>query len=96
MQADQEIIELLKQIRDSQQALLGEYTRVANAAHAIQCESFAAQKQSMEQLQQSVEKQRDAIGLAQKNGRLYRRVLIVAAVILALMFWVEIHHGWRF
>lgn len=80
MALDQEGNKLLAEIRDIQQKLLDEYSRVANEALSMQRESFEAQKAAIAQQALAVEMQR-------KLARLYRIVVIVAAPALAFLLW---------
>jgi hypothetical protein len=71
---------LLEEIRDLQRQHLEEYRRVANEALAIQ-------KQAFELQQNAVAQQRVAVEAQANHLRLYRRVIVVAAVIVAGLIW---------
>jgi hypothetical protein len=72
--------QLLAEIRDSQQKLLAEYSRVANESLALQREACSAQQRAISQQAEAVEMQR-------KSARLYRTVLLVAAPVMAFLVW---------
>jgi hypothetical protein len=80
MAMNEEGNKLLAELRDLQQKLLDEYSRVANEALSIQRESSEAQKKAIAQQAQAVEMQR-------KSARLYRLVVLVAAPVLAFLVW---------
>jgi hypothetical protein len=84
MSMDQEGNRLLAEIRDLQQKLLDQYSRVANEALAMQRESSEAQKRSIEQQALAVEMQR-------KSARLYKWVVLVAGPVLAYLLWEVFH-----
>jgi hypothetical protein len=80
MAMDQEGNKLLAEIRDLQQKLLDEYSRIASEALSIQRESSEAQKRAIEQQALAVEMQR-------KSARLYKLVVLVAGPVLAFLVW---------
>jgi hypothetical protein len=77
---NEKIAALLEEIRSSQKQLLDEYRRVAN-------EALALQKQSFEIQQSSVAQQKVAVEAQAKHLRLYRRVLVAAAFVVAAAVW---------
>ena len=79
-------IALLKEIRDSQREHLDEYRRVANEALAIQRQAFEIQ-------QNAVTQQKGAVDAQASHLRLYRKVLVVAAVIVAAAIWFVSTYG---
>ena len=72
--------QLLTEIRDLQQQILAEYSRVANEALALQREAFTNQQHAIVQQTKAIEMQR-------KSARLYRIVVFVAAPILGFLIW---------
>jgi hypothetical protein len=80
MQSEQNVIQLLTEIRDSQQKLLTEYSRVANEALTMQREAFAGQ-------QNAIAQQRTALETQLKSARLYKLVLLIAGPMLIFLIW---------
>ena len=79
METEPLVVALLTEIRDQQQRLLAEYTRVANESLALQRQAFEAQQKAIAQQHVSVEAQL-------RSARLYRRVLLVtAATVLGIV-----------
>jgi hypothetical protein len=76
---DQEVRQLLTEIRDAQRDLLSEYRRVANEALSIQRQSFENQSRAIQQ-------QSSAVTLATQNSRVYRVSLVVIFVLLVSVF----------
>jgi hypothetical protein len=72
--------QLLTEIRDLQQKLLTEYSRVANEALALQRETSLAQ-------QRAIAQQADAVEMQRKSARLYKAVLLVAAPVMIFLIW---------
>lgn len=72
METEPLVVALLTEIRDQQQRLLAEYTRVANESLALQRQAYEAQQRAIAQQHLSVDTQL-------RSARLYRRVLLVAA-----------------
>jgi len=72
--------QLLVEIRDLQQKMLAEYSRVANEALALQREAFANQ-------QRAIAQQADAVAMQRKSARLYRMVLLLAGPVLMFLVW---------
>ena len=77
---NEKIVALLEEIRNSQKQHLEEYRRVAN-------EALALQKQSLEIQQSAVAQQKIAVDAQAKHLRLYRYVLVVAALIVVGAAW---------
>ena len=85
---DQEMKQVLTEIRDAQRDLLAEYRRVANEALSIQRQSFEVQSRAIQQ-------QSSAVKLASQNSRVYRISLAVIVVLLVGLFaWAGKHLGW--
>ena len=82
---DENSVALLKEIRDLQRELVGEYRRVANESLAIQRQSFEIQQTAVAQQKIAVEAQAGQI-------RLYRKVLVVAAVVVVALIWYLSRH----
>jgi hypothetical protein len=80
VQTEEPTNQLLGEIRDLQQKLLTEYSRVANEALTLQREAFSTQQRAIAQQAEAVEMQR-------KSARLYRTVLFVAAPVMAFLVW---------
>jgi len=80
MQSQSDVVSLLVEIRDSQQKLLAEYSRVANEALTIQREAFTSQ-------QKAITQQRLAVETQLKSARLYKLVVLVAVPIVAFFIW---------
>ena len=75
---EEQSTQLLTEIRDLQQQLLAEYSRVANEALALQQKAFINQQHAIAHQTQAVEMQR-------KSARLYRVVVFVAVPILCFL-----------
>jgi len=75
-----EVTKLLTEIRDAQRKLADEYQRVAN-------ESLQLQRQAMETQRLAVEQQSTAVSAQLKHARLYRIVVAVGAIALAVMLF---------
>lgn len=80
VESEKHATQLLVEIRDLQQKLLTEYSRVANEALTLQREAFSAQQRAIAQQAEAVEMQR-------KSARLYRIVLVVAGPLIAFLVW---------
>jgi hypothetical protein len=76
-----ETIALLREIRDAQRDLLGEYRRVANESLAMQRDAFEAQRQAIAQQRKSVDAQ-------MQYGRIYRASLLVLVPIVVFVLWL--------
>ena len=84
-----DIKKLLTEIRDSQQALESEYRRMAGESLSVQREALELQKQAMETQDKAVAEQARAVKMQAQFGRLYRIVLVVAAVLVAIFVaWI--------
>lgn len=80
MSSEEMKIQLLTEIRDLQQELLTEYSRVANEALTLQREASLAQQRAIAQQAEAVEMQR-------KSARLYKVVVILSAPVLVFLIW---------
>lgn len=84
-----DIKKLLIEMRDSQRALESEYRRVANESLSMQREALELQKQAVATQSKAVEEQARSVKMQAQFGRLYRIVLVVAAVLVAIVVaWV--------
>ncbi len=84
-----DIKKLLTEIRDSQRMLESEYRRVANESLSVQREALELQKRAMETQSKAVEEQARSVKMQAQFGRLYRVVLVVAAVLVAIFVaWI--------
>jgi hypothetical protein len=80
MPPEEAATQLLVEIRDLQQKLLSEYSRVAN-------ESLALQREACSNQQRAIVQQAEAVEMQRKSARLYKLVLFVAAPVMAFLIW---------
>lgn len=73
---NQNVIHLLTEIRDAQSSHQEQQLRIST-------ESIAMQKESLAMQREAVERQRTAVDAQIRHLRLYRRVLVVAALVIA-------------
>lgn len=96
--AETRTIELLQEIRDDQRRLIERYESVAGQALELQRralerveESVALQKEAVNNQRQAIATQAESVTMQAGFGRLYRRVLVVAlvmvAALIALLLW---------
>jgi membrane protein involved in colicin uptake len=85
MEESNEIKTLLTELRDSQQALEAEYKRVTQESLAMQREALELQKQAVENQSKAIAEQNRSVKMQAQFGRLYRIVLVVAAVLVAVL-----------
>jgi hypothetical protein len=84
-----DVKKLLAEIRDSQRMLESEYRRVANESLSMQREALELQKRAMETQNKAVEEQARSVKMQAQFGRLYRIVLVVAAILVAIFVaWI--------
>lgn len=88
LEADREITQLLKDIRDVQQTLLTEYLRSRRLAAISNDVAVASRKEGLANQVEALSRQALAIDMARKNSRLYRSVLVVAGSVITLGLFV--------
>lgn len=80
--SDSEVRDLLIEIRDTQRQYLEAYQRIAG-------EALLLQRQATERTAAAMEQQAIAVKTQLEHTKLYRRVIVVAAVlVLVILYWM--------
>ena len=82
-----EILTVLEEIRDVQRQHFEAYSRACAESMAMQQQDLEFRRAAVEQQKIAVEQQKIAVEAQARHMRLYRRVLLVAAPIVAFFVW---------
>ena len=80
MSPTDEVVKLLTEIRDSNNRIIIEYSRLANESLDIQKAGFTNQQAAISQQQKSID-------IQLRQSRIYKKVLLVAAIFGVFFIW---------